>query len=95
VEKNDVLQLCALARIDLTEDEHEEFARKFNRLLDFVDQLLAHRSDDQPSGAQLVERQSEAESLLLRRDEAAAFVWPDGFKHDYIVRQVINFEGES
>ena len=39
--REDVLKLARLARIELTDDEVEEFAKEFNEILKYVEQLQA------------------------------------------------------
>jgi aspartyl/glutamyl-tRNA(Asn/Gln) amidotransferase C subunit len=80
-------KLCELARLELTDAELVEFERKFNRLLGFVEQVQAYTP--QSAGPPL----TLAERVELRRDNIADFEWPEGFKHDYRVPQIIDFEG--
>ena len=80
-------KLCGLARLELSADELVEFERKFSRLLGFVEQVRAYTPVTEGPPLTLAER------VELRRDTAADFEWPEGFKHDYRVPQIIDFEG--
>jgi aspartyl/glutamyl-tRNA(Asn/Gln) amidotransferase C subunit len=81
-------QLCALARIELSPAERDDFKAKFEGLLDFVEQVqtYAAQGEDVQSG----ELGMHGE-LTPRRDVAVDFEWPAGITHDYRVPQVIAF----
>jgi Asp-tRNA(Asn)/Glu-tRNA(Gln) amidotransferase C subunit len=79
--------LCGLARLRLDEAEKTAFAAKFGRLLEFVEHVQGAEFDDPPV--------TDSQVLELRRDIELDFEWPAGWKHDYRVPKVIDFEGEG
>jgi Asp-tRNA(Asn)/Glu-tRNA(Gln) amidotransferase C subunit len=79
--------LCELARLTLGRDELEEFERKFERLLEFVEQVQGY--SPQSSGPPL----TLVEKVELRRDAPLSFDWPEDTVHEYRVPTVIDFEG--
>ena len=78
-------QLCALARIELSPGERDDFKAKFEGLLAFVEQVQSYQSSD-PSGSLAMH-----DTLVPRRDIPVDFEWPAGTVHDYRVPQVIAF----
>ena len=79
--------LCELARLTLAKEELGEFERKFERLLEFVEQV--QRYTPQSSGPPL----TLVDKVELRRDAPLSFDWPADTTHDYRVPTVIDFEG--
>jgi aspartyl/glutamyl-tRNA(Asn/Gln) amidotransferase C subunit len=79
--------LCGLARLRLDAAEKEAFAAKFERLLGFVELVQATELKDVPV--------VDAAVLELRRDIEQDFSWSTGWKRDYRVPKVIDFEGEG
>ena len=79
-------ELCALARLDLTDQERSDFLLKFEGLLAFVDAVQRYASSPATHDLALVEE------LDLRRDIVAPFEWPVGTSHNYRVPQIIDFE---
>jgi Asp-tRNA(Asn)/Glu-tRNA(Gln) amidotransferase C subunit len=82
-------QLCALARIELSPEERDDFRAKFESLLGFVEVVQSYAgSDDQAPLAML-------DQLEPRRDVAVQFEWPAGTFHYYRVPQVIAFTNDE
>ncbi|HEX6362577.1 MAG TPA: hypothetical protein VFZ93_06470 [Albitalea sp.] len=82
-------QLCALARIELSAAERDDFRAKFERLLDFVEVVQTYAASDDQLPLSMLEQ------LEPRRDTPQQFEWPAGTVHDYRVPQVIAFGGDE
>jgi len=81
--------LCELARLELREDEREEFERKFERLVGFVEHIQAYSPQTGQPPLTLVEK------VELRRDTVSRFEWPGEVDHEYHVPQIIDFSEEA
>ncbi len=86
MDRDHLLHLCALARLDLAESEREAFEAKFNSMLNFTQKVLAYEPQSGGEPLTLIEK------LELRRDVPVDFEWPAGCQHDYRVPMVIDFE---
>lgn len=87
MERSAFNHLCLLARLELDPVEFSEFEAKFERLLEFVDQVQAYTPVTTGPPMTLAER------VELRRDASAPFDWPDDATHNYRVPAIIDFEG--
>ena len=87
MDKRSFEHLCTLARMNLDQDEIEEFERKFERLLGFVDHVQAYEPKSEGPPMTLVEK------VQLRRDTTEPFDWPESTVHEYHVPKIIDFEG--
>lgn len=79
--------LCNLARLELEPGAVAEFEAKFERLLEFVEQVRDYTPVTSGPPLTLIDR------VELRLDASAPFDWPDDAVHDYRVPAVIDFEG--
>ncbi|MCC7477630.1 hypothetical protein IT575_04145 [bacterium] len=86
MDREDLLHLCALARLDLDQAELEAFEGKFNSMLSFTQKVLAYEPAGDAEPLTLIDK------LELRRDVARDFEWPEQTVHDYQVPTVIDFE---
>jgi Asp-tRNA(Asn)/Glu-tRNA(Gln) amidotransferase C subunit len=79
--------LCNLARLELDPGAIAEFEAKFERLLEFVEQVQTYKPVTSGPPLTLVDR------VELRLDATAPFNWPEDALHDYRVPAIIDFEG--
>jgi Asp-tRNA(Asn)/Glu-tRNA(Gln) amidotransferase C subunit len=87
MERHAFNHLCMLARLELAPAELAEFEAKFERLLQFVEQVQNYTPVTQGPPMTLSDR------VDLRLDSTAPFDWPDDYTHDYKVPAIIDFEG--
>ena len=86
MDREQLVHLCALARLSLSDGELEAFETKFNSMLAFTQTVLAYQPVSEGHPLTLIEK------LDLRRDVAQDFDWPQSAAHDYRVPMVIDFE---
>lgn len=79
--------LCALARLELTEGEKEEFARKFAQVLAFVDEIKAARTGE--AGVPLMVSKPQQQPA---EDEPRGCELPEGFPRRYGVGRIGDLE---
>ncbi len=70
--------LCALSRVSLLEEEREQFAHAFSRILDFVEKVKSLNLPSQKI-LPLVSKESQHTS----EDVPIEFQFPINFRHDY------------
>ena len=79
--------LCQLARLELTEGEKAEFARKFEKVLAFVDEIKASRTDER--GVPLMVSKPKQQPA---EDEPRDCELPEGFPRHYGVGRIGDLE---
>lgn len=83
MDREQLIHLCTLARLKLTEGEIEAFETKFNSMLNFTQTVLSY--EPQSGGPPL----TLIDSLEPRRDLPGDCEWPAGTVHDYRVPRII------
>jgi aspartyl/glutamyl-tRNA(Asn/Gln) amidotransferase C subunit len=82
-------KLLTLSRLTLDESEREEFARKFQSLLEFVNKVNESDAAMGVGRAEAAGSLSYFEEMPLRNDTPEDFKWRDDFVHNYIVPIVV------
>ncbi len=87
-------KLLLLARLTLNEGERDEFARKFQSLLEFVDKVNESDAAFGVGRSESAGSLSYFDEMPVREDVPQAFMWGDDFVHNYVVPIVVG-GGES
>jgi len=82
--------LCMLARLELTESEKEEFARKFEKVLAFVDEIKASKTDEQGVPLMVSKPKQQPAEDVPRDCEL-----PQGFPRRYGVGRIGDLEDDG
>lgn len=82
-------KLLSLSRLTLDESERDEFARKFQSLLEFVNKVNESDAAFGVGRSESAGSLSYFDEMPLREDEPVDFAWGDGFIHSYVVPIVV------